>query len=208
MMAGLLLHEPPWPRNALLIGLGAGSLTKFMHRNLPETRLTVIEIEPAVLIAARQFFRLPDEDARLRIQIDDGASYVAETRKRYDYILVDGFDRNARAGQLDTAPFYAACRAALSTGGVLAVNLFGRGRGFKTSFARLADAFDGRALAFPSCDSGNVIALACDGEPVDIEMDELRARADALKQRTALNLRPSLSRLQLAAPLAGNRLRI
>ena len=32
MMAGLLLREPPWPKNALLIGLGAGSL---VTRDIP-----------------------------------------------------------------------------------------------------------------------------------------------------------------------------
>ena len=40
MMAGLLLREPPWPREALLIGLGAGSLAKFIYHQLPETKIT------------------------------------------------------------------------------------------------------------------------------------------------------------------------
>ena len=35
MMAGLLLREPPWPKNALLIGLGAGSLVKYIYHKLP-----------------------------------------------------------------------------------------------------------------------------------------------------------------------------
>ena len=35
MMAGLLLRDAPWPRRVLLIGLGAGSLTKFIHRCSP-----------------------------------------------------------------------------------------------------------------------------------------------------------------------------
>src|SRR5574343_274341 len=41
MMAGLLLRDGAhWPRNALLIGLGAGSLAKFIYRNLPDCRMT------------------------------------------------------------------------------------------------------------------------------------------------------------------------
>ena len=39
MMAGLLLREPPWPKNALLIGLGAGSLVKYIYHKLPATRM-------------------------------------------------------------------------------------------------------------------------------------------------------------------------
>lgn len=201
MMAGLLLRPSPWPRRALLIGLGAGSLTKFIHRQLPETAMTVVEIEPAVVFAARQYFRLPDEDARFRLVIGDGADFVQTTRHRFDLILVDGFDRNARAGALDTMPFYAACRARLTTNGVVAVNLFGRSRGFKSSLARLREAFDQRAMAFPSCDSGNVIAFAAEGKPIGVDVATLRERATALKAQTGLDLRPTITRIQLSASL-------
>ena len=47
MMAGLLLRDlADWPRRALLVGLGAGSLAKFIYRNLPSCRITVVEINP------------------------------------------------------------------------------------------------------------------------------------------------------------------
>ncbi|MCC6878882.1 MAG: spermidine synthase, partial [Rhodocyclaceae bacterium] len=62
MMAALLLRpEPDWPRKALLIGLGAASLTKFLYRHRPRAKLTVVEIEPAVVAAAHRFFKLPDD---------------------------------------------------------------------------------------------------------------------------------------------------
>jgi spermidine synthase len=208
MMAGLLLRDAPWPRSALLIGLGAGSLAKFIHHQLPDTRSTVVEIDPAVIPVAHAAFRLPPPDERLRIVVGDGADYVAGTRRRFDLILVDGFDRNARAGVLDTEAFYAACRARLSAEGLLAANLFGRSRGFRASLARLAGAFEGRAFAFPSCDSGNVIALAAAGEAIAVDMTTLRARADALRSATGLDLRPTLSRVQLAASLPAGTLRL
>ena len=56
MMAGLLLRDPPWPKNALLIGLGAGSLVKYIYHKLPETRMTVVEIDQQVEIIARLHF--------------------------------------------------------------------------------------------------------------------------------------------------------
>lgn len=201
MMAGLLLRQAPWPRRALLIGLGAGSLTKFIHHHLPQTKMTVVEIEPAVVHVAREFFKLPVEDARFRLVLGDGADFVQKTRSRFDCILVDGFDRNARAGALDTLPFYTACRACLGEQGLLAVNLFGRSRGFKSSFARIAEAFEGRALAFPSCNSGNVIAFAAAGAPVAEDLGSLRDRATLLKASTGLDLRPTITRIQLSASL-------
>src|SRR5574343_50353 len=73
MMAGLLLRDAPWPARVLLIGLGAGSLAKFVHRHVPQAQVTVVEILPEVHAVASQFFRLPDEDERLRVVIGDGA---------------------------------------------------------------------------------------------------------------------------------------
>jgi spermidine synthase len=61
MMAGMLLQTGLWPRHALLIGLGAGSLAKFIYRYLPDCRITVVEINPQVAFVARQYFKLPDD---------------------------------------------------------------------------------------------------------------------------------------------------
>ena len=208
MMAGLLLREAPWPKNALLIGLGAGSLAKFIYHKLPDTLITVIEIDPQVEIIARLHFKLPDDPKRLRIIIGDGAQYMLEDGKKFDYILVDGFDKNGRAGVLDTQPFYQACRSRLTEKGLMAVNLLGRSKGFQASKERIASAFDGRSLVFPSCDSGNTIAFATDGEPVDATLDELVSRAKHFHKQTGLNLLPTIPRLQTSGTLIRDRLLI
>ncbi len=209
MMAGLLLRDPiHWPRNALLIGLGAGSLAKFIYRHRPECRVTVVEINPQVEYVARQYFKLPADPARLTVVIGDGADYMLAGERRFDYILVDGFDPDARAGALDTLPFYQACRARLTDSGLLGVNLLGRTKGFAGSVERMRSAFDGRVAVFPSCDSGNTIAFATGGEAVALSLDEIRTRARQLKKETGLDLLPTISRLQLAHPLPGGMLQI
>ena len=207
MMAGLLLRDAGhWPRNALLIGLGAASLTRFIHHHCPDTRIEVVEIEPRVVAAAQQFFKLPDDSPRMHVHIGDGAEFILATPRHYDYILIDGFDRNARAGALDTLPFYQAVRARLSDQGLMSVNLFGRSRGFKASVERIIQVFDDRAIAFPSCDSGNVVAFGATGEAIEIPVPELRERAEALKTRTGLDLLPTVTRLEQAGSLPGGRL--
>ena len=208
MMAGLLLRDPPWPRQALLIGLGPGSLAKFIYHQLPATRITVVEVDPQVELVARLHFKLPDDPQRLRVLIGDGAAHMLAGDSHHDCILVDGFDKHARAGALDTLPFYQACRSRLSDNGLLAVNLLGRDRGFQASIERIADAFDGRALIFPSCDSGNTIAFATAGDAVDVGFDELIRRADQCRTATGLNLLPTIARLQIASNRQGDRLRI
>ena len=209
MMAGLLLRPAAnWPRSALLVGLGAGSLAKYIHRHLPDCRITVVEINPQVEFIARQFFKLPDDPQRLDVVIGCGADYMLGGGRSFDMILVDGFDPGGRSGPLDTLPFYQACRARLSDDGLLGVNLLGRDRTFATSVERLKQAFDGRVAVLPSCDSGNTIAFASGGQPVDVSLDDMRSRATQLKKDTRLDLLPTISRLQLANPLPDGRLRV
>ncbi|MDH4234926.1 MAG: fused MFS/spermidine synthase [Gallionella sp.] len=204
MLASLLLRD--MPRKILLIGLGAASLTKFLYRHYPLAHLTVVEIEPGVVAAARQFFKLPEDPKRIHVVIGDGAEYMLNSNKKFDLILVDGFDQHARAGALDTLPFYQATRSRLSDDGVLAANLLGRNRGFKGSLARICEAFDDRALVFPSCESGNAITLAASGDPIEISFDDLKVSALALKEVTGLNLLPTLARLAQAGICLDNRL--
>ena len=206
MMAGLLFRDAPWPRNVLLIGLGAASLVKFIYHKLPETRITVVEIDPQVELIARLHFKLPDDPLRVRIAIDDGARFVLQASESYDYILVDGFDKNGKAGVLDTEAFYRACRARLNADGLLSVNLLGRSRGFTASKERIAAAFDDQAFIFPSCDSGNAIAFGRGDIPVDQTCDELLARAGTLRQKTGLNLTPTVHGLRREAGLIRDRL--
>lgn len=210
MMAALLLRPEAagWPRRVLQIGLGAASITKFLWRQFPEMRLTIVEINPAVVGVAYASFRLPDDSQRIHIEIDDGVQFVAEDQSEYDLILVDGFDDKARAGKLDAVPFYATCRQRLAENGLMVVNLLGHYRGFKGALERISDAFEGRALLFPSCDSGNAIAFAAVGEPVDIPLSDLKAAAQTLKTDTGLNLLPTLARLQTAASCKEGMLRL
>ncbi|MCM8593901.1 MAG: spermidine synthase [Candidatus Accumulibacter sp.] len=208
MMAGLLLREAPWPCEALLIGLGAGSLAKFIYRHLPATAITVVEIDPAVESVARAQFHLPDDPLRLRIVIADGADYMLGGGCRQDYILVDGFDHEGRAGVLESFPFYQACRARLSERGLLAINLLGRQSGFMSTVERIRRAFDERVIVFPSCDSGNTIVLATAGEPVDLSGEDLFARAESWRRQTGLNLLPTVARLNREGCLSGGSLKL
>jgi spermidine synthase len=195
MMALLLRPAQRWPRTVLLIGLGAASLTKFLYRNRPRSLLTVVEIEAAVVGAAVQFFKLPDDARRLTIEIGDGHDYVAATTREFDLILVDGYDARSRVGMLDTLPFYCNCRARLSARGVLATNFLNGRRGLAASLQRMSEAFGDRAFALPHCASGNVIALAATGEPVDLSLAELGSGARRLQRDTGLNLLPTIARL-------------
>lgn len=197
-----------FPRRILLIGLGAGSQVKFLYRHCPLAKLTVVEIAPRVVAIAREHFELPDDPARLNIVVDDGFEFMQTTEQIFDLIMVDGFNEHAHPGDLNTLPFYRACRARLSEQGVLAVNLIGVSHGSKGGYAHVESAFDHRAILFPRCKSGNTIAFAATDELIDIALGELQKRARALEARTGLALLPSILRLNDEFCCKGGRLRI
>lgn len=196
MMLPLLLRpHARWPRHVLLIGLGAGSLPKFLYRHRPKALLTVVEIDAAVVSAATQHFKLPADPRRLAIEVADGHDYVAATGRRFDLILVDGFDAKCNVGMLDTLSFYCGCRARLSDQGLLVTNFLNRRRGLAAGLARMDRAFDDRTCALPACSSGNIVAIAATGTPVDVSLAELKSGALALKRDTGLNLLPMVARI-------------
>jgi spermidine synthase len=198
MMPLLLRGGPEWPARVLQIGLGAASITRFLHRNRPHAKVTVVEIDPDVVAAARQHFRLPEESAQLRIVVGDGHELVATKDRRYDLIVVDGYDAKGRAGMLDSEPFYLNCRRRLTREGMVSVNLLTRTRGVKASVDRLRHAFEDRVLVLPPSEAGNTVALAAAGNPIDETFEALGAAARRLRDETGLDLAPALARIAQA----------
>jgi spermidine synthase len=195
MMPLVLRGVRDWPARVLQIGLGAASITRFLHRHRPAAQVTVVEIDAAVVAAARQYFRLPDEGPSLRIVVGDGHEYVATRDRRFDLIVVDGYDGKGRAGMLDSEPFYLNCRRRLTRDGMLSTNLLTRTRGVGASVARMRAAFEDRVLALPPSDAGNTVALAATGDAIDESLETLRATAARLRTDTGLDLAPVLARV-------------
>ncbi len=194
MMPLLLRRSQEWPRSVLQVGLGAASITRFLHRYFPKAKLDVVEIDPEVVLNAWQFFELPEESARLNIEIGDGFKYMATTRRRFDLILVDGFDAHGRAGRLHSSLFYRMCRARLASGGMMVTNMLSRARE-KPNADPIRKAFDDRVMLLPPCEA-NTVVIAKTGAPIRLALDDLRSSADKLKSRTGLNLLPTISRLR------------
>ena len=173
MMAGLLFV--PEPKDVLMIGLGGGSLAKFIRKHRPQTRITAVEISPQVVAAARSHFELPEDDAHLRVLIVDGAEYVQTHRHCADIIFLDGFDAGNQVEVLATLEFYQACRQVLKPGGVLVVNLWGRDPEFVTWFSRLVAAFDQQVAWLPVMGKVNVAAFAVADEQAGKWLDAIDA---------------------------------
>ncbi len=181
MMAFLLFA--PAPRELLMIGLGGGSIARFVHERLPRTRVTVVEINPEVIAAARSFFGLPADEDRVRVLVADGAGYVPAHLAAYDVVLLDAFEDGRSVPALATQAFYDACRVALRPGGLLAVNFIADEPRFGTYLARIERAFGGRVLCLPTEDRVNMIALGLAGRASRLAVAPLKRAARALRRR-------------------------
>ena len=185
MMAWALFMDPTSipRRRAMQLGLGAGSLTKFCSQTMG-MQTTAIEHNPQVLRACRSWFRLPTDNARMRVVLADAAQEIRQPHwlGAVDALQVDLYDQEAAAPVLDSPAFYADCRNLLTPQGCMTVNLFGRSSSFDQSVAKMAAAFGSDALwAFKPTREGNTVVLA-QRTPTDPGRALLMERADAIQR--------------------------
>jgi spermidine synthase len=198
MMAALLFK--PEPENVLIVGLGGGSLAKFVYRRVPAARITAVEVLPEVVAAARAYFHLPEENERLEVVIDDGARYVPANRGSCDLLFLDGFETDRQAEGLAKEPFYCACRDALRPHGLLAVNFWGSDPKFRRYLDRLDRCFGERVALLPAEKKGNVIAFAFHEQAHIPGWPELMKRAQQAEAEHGLEFVLFAQRLRTANP--------
>jgi spermidine synthase len=204
MMAFLLFK--PDPGEILMVGLGGGSLAKFVYHRLPRTRTVAIEVNPRVVTVARQFFQVPHDDDRLNIVVADGADYLQSDDTRADVIVIDGYDAESQVEALCTPAFYRDCARALGDAGILVVNLWGGDRNFTTCVNRLSKAFDGLVACLPAGKPGNIAAFAFKRSPGRPAWRDLRARAEQLELSHGLEFTRFVRELPLMNPHDAERL--
>lgn len=198
MMGFLLFH--PNPRDVLLVGLGGGSMARFIHQRMPDTRVTVVEIDPGVVTVARRYFRFPEEDARLEIVIGDGARAVPQRPASCDVLVVDGFVNGSPAKGLCTRSFYDGAFAALRPGGVMVANFMSDDKRIETHCGRIAESFGRNPALLLAEEEDNFIAFALRNGPSRIAWAELKARARAAQRLLDLPLGDCLADLRRRNP--------
>lgn len=196
MMAALLVN--PLPRRVLMIGLGGGSMLKYLHRHVPESHITAVEISQDV-IDLRDDFCIPPDSDRLLTVCADGAAFVATPPQRYDLILVDGFDGAGIPADLTTRRFYTHCRQALTPCGVLVVNVQAETRQARQLRDLLGKVFDGQSVSVESDEGGNEIVTATnDRTDLDALAADFGPRWDALLPKHQETLAACSTRLERA----------
>lgn len=184
MMGFMLFH--PRPREIVMIGLGGGSIARFVLYRMESTRITVVELNPRVVDVARLHFGLPPDGERLRVEVADGAAWVPAHPTACDVLLLDAFNDGETIPELCTERYYEHCYAALEPGGVFAVN-FMMDEPLRARFTeRIERVFDGRILCLPAADRVNMIVFGLKSDARRLPIDPLVRHAAQLERRFGL----------------------
>jgi len=157
MMLGALLLNPE-PHEVLIIGLGGGSLPQALAQLLPQAQIDLVEIDPAVVRVAGDYFSF-HATAHLHVYTEDGRSFVRRTARgprRYDLIMLDAYDHQYIPEHMLTEEFLREVRSLLRPGAVLAANTFSNSRLYDNESVTYARVFG----TFFNLRRGNRVILA------------------------------------------------
>jgi len=117
-----LIFAPADPSSMLFVGLGAGSLPRYLSARYPRARLDAVEIDPEVPPIARRYFALPAA-RNLRVILREGREFIREQTGKYDLVLMDAYFGAEIPPHLATLEFMDELRRVLQPEGILVANL-------------------------------------------------------------------------------------
>jgi len=180
MMAGLLFLKKP--KVILNVGLGGGSIPKFLKYHFPDCRIDIVEIREEVVKIAHDYFYLP-EGPSLNIFIADIKDYFRYRRSTsYDLIILDVFDQNGMSESARGFTFLNTCQSRLCDNGVIIMNLWSEP---KEEFRRMTDSlfrcFKNQVMILPVSDRSNQIGIGIKRSGGKIPEPYFRKRSEKLE---------------------------
>ena len=177
---GLAVAENP--TRVLIVGLGGGTIPQFLRHHFPDLVIDVVEIDPAVVHVAEDYFGFrPDE--RMRAFVDDGRNFIEQSDPVYDVIYLDAYSATSVPYSLTTRQFLEATRKALKPGGVVVGNVwsYGSNKLYHSMIRTYQHVFPQVAVnTVPGVGNRIVVATA---EPDSLARKRVAKRAHALTRR-------------------------
>jgi spermidine synthase len=172
LLACLPLWCHPGAKQAAVVGWGSG-VTVGEAGMFPVEHIDAIELEPAVVVAARYFDATnhrPEGNSRINIIANDGRNYLLGTDKKYDVIVSEPSNPwQSGVCNLFTREYFSICRKRLNEGGIMSLWLQiveVSPDGIKEIAAALASEFPNTLMFL--ADDGNLVILASD-KPIKID---------------------------------------
>jgi spermidine synthase len=192
----------PRPRRILLLGLGGGTLARFLLHHFPEAEIEAVELRADVVEIAKGYFKL-EMPPSLRIHVMDAHHYlesqVAGASPAFDLILVDVFDAEGPSVVLDDPEFFSRLSGMLAPRGGVAVNLWsGEGTAWRQVQAEIHHHFKGPLAGLSVPGRGNRICLALGETFRKLNLKNLEEDARMLEHRLGVEFVRLLERLEFS----------
>jgi spermidine synthase len=184
----------PEMTNVLMMGLGGGSIQRAYEHYYPDVRIQTVELDPMVVEVAKDYFRFK-ESSRQKVAVADGRVYLRRHREKYGAIIMDAYS-TSRYGSyiphhLVTREFFELAFERLTENGVLAYNVMGSTRGWRSELVgavyKTLKAVFPRVYLFPAGETRNVVMLATKSEQA-VTHRQLQQRADQLIRQGTIKL--------------------
>jgi len=115
------------PKRVLIIGGGDGGAAEEALKHPSLDQVVMVELDEKVVEIAKQHFGAIHRGAfvhpKLKLLIDDGLKYLAETKEKFDHIALDLPDPIGPATALYEEAFFRDCKRSLAPGGVLTLHM-------------------------------------------------------------------------------------
>lgn len=178
-MMGFLLFSDAI-KNVLTIGLGGGSVPKYIYANCPDINQTIVEINPQIIRIARSHFYVPDNEARFNVLEGDGIAYLAENSNSADCLMIDAFDSFGIPPDFCSQDFFDSCEMTLKNDGIFAINLWGSDKNFDVYLQRIEQSFSNQTLMLPTGKPGNIVVFGFKHD-LKLTLKTLKERAKILE---------------------------
>lgn len=109
-------------KNALIIGLGAGTIPTRLAKYYG-IDCDVVEIDPLVVDISAKYFSF--DAGKFNIYVEDGRYFIQRSKKLYDIIVLDAFSGDTQPSHLMSLEVFGLIESKLSKDGVLLMNYVG-----------------------------------------------------------------------------------
>jgi spermidine synthase len=169
------LAYPQETKRILIMGLGAGSISTYLGRAMPDAQIDVVELDPGVIAAGKKYFGLR-ETAKVRFIESDGRVYLNRHKDAYDIILLDAFRELGVPFHMLTREFYALVKEHLAPGGAVASNVVANTKLYLSTLVTLQ-------AVFPTVDVYPAWSVPNEAQAIAVAVSEPRPSAESLMQR-------------------------
>ena len=202
-MAALLFN--PSPKSILIVGLGGGTLPMALRELVPAAVIDTVEIDPAVVRVATDYFGYRTDDQN-RVFTEDARVFGKRAKirgQRYDLIVLDAFNGDYIPEHLMTVEYLREMRDLLTADGTLVANTFSSSNLYHHESNSYRQVF-GDFINYRRKDTGNRVILIPQAQRssemrTTYTREELLARAETLEA----SLRPfNVSIIRIAKEVA------